>query len=1646
MEREKDDDILSETNEESANITQDEETQPERTEDELKNIEVETKQWIDKVNNGKLREEIVDDENEGERHNLQHKEGETSQREGNKSLPRQQDEQEQQPQSLSSPPPLEQQQQQQQQQYNRSLKQPEESQEIAQHEKQQNVLPKPGQIVTQQAEHKHHHHHQQQQQQQHEKDKVEKELNILQKTPVRVPQPQQYPEHEQEEQRQQCTLQQQQQSDQQHESQHNKRDNKSEKLRKEQQEVGQIDYDQQQQQQQQQQQVKMEREEEDLFAGRDEKGMSVSVEDQNDVAFTDSEIPSNKHTNSTNPQVVGGKIFWKGRYVALEEIQDIIHDSQDDMSSNESGPEEDSRDVAEQEEILKQAIQKSQNDNYSEQSDSYSDVSDDLEMSGKRRQKVAERNETFKLLAEKEFYEIKYHRLFHEKEDLQKKMKILQVEKESLANKHHFVNQPKDEFMERATQHIVEEGNLESENKSSVQENKTVLPEQDLIDAQFSPKNTSLPVRRVSIKSPEFTDGFADDIAVLAKENKKLEEILDHLKLNSTEDIQENDPIVEEMLDSIDKYVSKGDFLLLEQEKLNFESLLREKDKILKEKERELEDARNDFDDKTKMLKKHLQKAEDRNKDKSQLLNEYELNIFDLKRTFSEKLEASENLFENERLQKMKAEKELVELKTSVEEYESKLNKAKQRIDKLETEGNHLNENFAKEATKLKKKLEEENAGKLELGTRIQNLLRDMMQQKDELFQESKKHSEEQKHTRDHFDEERMKLIDKHHEEIQLLITKLVNPKEKSSLSVHLTEVVKDTHDGDDTQSENYSDEIMTDRSQEERRNSANSESVAISISLEKEETVSDESIDCPRPETNVISGLEEKINSYKKENEMLQDRVKELEYDVTKRQDIEQKYHELQQVLKQEQNVQHKYDNFSERGDVTHESKEKLSEKPDLHAKEMGEEDTFYYKKWESIATISGIGTMNIIKENAETVEHEFANGKDLENKICSLKEEIRQLKNENSEFEKIMVESKEELEAEYQNKLERERETLLVAQKEINNNASALKRVTEDWEQMLKNAVGKYEKELKRSEEEKEKMREEIEILKAKSLLSFEQQTESGEKQLKEVRGGSKVMSNQNYFHNKQGDENNFQQAKEKGGRDSDCQNESEIEFVRRHFESEQKRLQNEHQKQLDNEKNHFNRLVLEKQERMKDLAYQNNYLKEFIKDMEQKKDQERNDLVISFAKEKQTILEGAEEHFRIQLNQDKAEYERSIQGLRLQMEIERKKLQEVIYKNREVLQEKIENEFLRKILTKTNGITGSEENGVIGRTTREKIHQLQKQIEDERNNYTKVILSLKEKFVDEQTKNEVKTKSQIKVMEMTIESLTKEVEKIKQDKKEFSKSYKKDKMQVEEAYENEINELKKNWQKVKNDIVTKLQEESSENLRREKQRCEEEVHKTKCELRAAELHLVKMEAKFNEEKYQMEKLLDEMKWEIHSLRKTNANIVTSTEKHYAEKLENEKRNVESTFYGLRKEIVRLQGYIGQLREQLVNKAAHFNEHTNSLKNLAVANSEVAVRLENEYRLELAKEKERYECKAHELQCELDNLRTEMSFMKGKVRQEKAKMLADIEREKEIMEERFVREREDWRVLIKMMRFNPCGSEHKGVSMCFCYNVKML
>lgn len=1332
------------------------------------------------------------------------------------------------------------------------------------------------------------------------------------------------------------------------------------------------------------------------------------------------EVPSNDK-NSTDVTDTRGKILWKGRYVPLDNLKEILHE---EVSSTESGTEEDSVFGVEKKVISKRAFQQIESDKQFDFSDSASDISEDMEMNVKTQ--TNKQKETFKLLAEKEFFELKYHRTFHEKEELQKQMKKLEVENESLAKKHQLAEQPTNE-PEKLKAVMKAEVDQKSIKENEILLEPTPTKDQSMTHNTESPLNTDSAIPTVN--------GYADDIANLAMENKKFDEIIDRLQLNPKETLQEKDPLIEEMLESIEKFVPKNDFLLLEQEKLNIESLLREKDKQYKEKAKELEEATIDFEDKTKGFEKAIKRLEEREKDKSQLLNEYELQIFDLKRKFKERLDESESNFENERIQKTKFQEELEKLKNSYAEQEEELGNAKSKVEKLELEMMDTNEKYAKELTKLREKLEKENEEKIELGTRVQSLLQEMLQLKDELTDESKKHSEEQKHTREYFDEERMKLVDKHHEEIQLLMEKLINPKTQSFINVNLNEAAKDQ---DETEPKIVSEVTLEKSEKQDLRSNKNLDCVNFS----SRKDISEDPTNKTSLENIEKSDVSEQVNVLKKKNKVLQEKVALLENELAKLKDTEKDYKDPESHFEQKnqnekkQNLEPITETASNKQQAAKES-EDLFQKLDLNSANERERETLYYNKEADVSRMPG----SEFEYDDESHGYEITHSNNMDRKINSLLKEINQLKYEKDELEKEMIESKENLEDEYQRQLERERKRFKMVEDEIASNASGLRRVAEDWEQMLTKRVSYYEKELERSEQEKAKLQAKLQSLENNCLDKYDQGTQNDRKQWEKETSEALAKAKDHGSHALSEEKNHFQIPNNMFTQDVSQTNENEVQCLIKFLESERKRLQCEYEQQLNNEKKYYDLLISEKQERVKYLEKRTNSLENDIKALEEKKNQEQKDLLISFENEKTALKAAAEKHFVSQLNENKNDYERTLREMRLQMEVERKDLQERIFKSREVLQEKIENEFLRKVLKIIKENTGNGNREVPHKTQeyKYKVQQLAKQIEEERNKFSKTISNLKENFISEQTKAEAQSKANSAIMEKTIEELKKEVENLKKLKQELKQNYRSDISQLEERHEKEIKELNENCQKLQKKVEAKLQEEAAENLRKEREVNEDKVHKANCELRNVQIELVKMETKFNAEKYEMEKVIDEMKFEILSLRQTKTNSAIPTEKHLSRSFEIEKDNIENNFHVLRQEIFRLQGYIAELRAQLVSSNIHIKTQVNSPRILRAYSSEMPVAFENEYRHEFSKEKAKYDDTTYELQCQMENLKSDMSLIKGKVRHVKISMQEDLDKERDVLEERFIREQEDMRSLIKMIVLKHSKSDHNEVRDMF-------
>ncbi|KAJ7388983.1 hypothetical protein OS493_034371 [Desmophyllum pertusum] len=248
-------------------------------------------------------------------------------------------------------------------------------------------------------------------------------------------------------------------------------------------------------------------------------------------------------------------------------------------------------------------------------------------------------------------------------------------------------------------------------------------------------------------------NGYAIDIAILAKENEKLSEIIDHLH-----ETPKNDPF-NDFVDTFDKYVPKDEYIKLENEKLKLETALREKERMLKEQERLMEETKFDLEEEVEILKDSLRKAENKNKEKAKLVSQNDIKMIDIKAKFTEKVSKLESKLEIEISKKIKLESVIVNLKKCNGGFEKEIQDMNNRVQKLQNQEQQMEETNRREIAELQERLRKETEEKNKLGRNIEALLQDLMQLKSKMLEETDKHAREQEQQRASFETEKGRMM-----------------------------------------------------------------------------------------------------------------------------------------------------------------------------------------------------------------------------------------------------------------------------------------------------------------------------------------------------------------------------------------------------------------------------------------------------------------------------------------------------------------------------------------------------------------------------------------------------------------------------------------------------------------------------------------------------------------------------------------------------------------------------------------------------------------------------------------------------------------------------------------------------------------------
>ncbi|XP_068737353.1 golgin subfamily A member 4-like [Montipora capricornis] len=1288
--------------------------------------------------------------------------------------------------------------------------------------------------------------------------------------------------------------------------------------------------------------------------------------------------------------------------------------SDDDLSSIFSDDSQDMNTLLQQNSTLREAMMQLRNDNPEVFTDTVSETSDEID---NFYHNPCENSVNGKLLrsqltADSDLNAERLNELMREKRESQAKLRQLEREKAAAERKNRQDKMDRDFLEERfsikAAQFEKEIHNLKQENQrlrraSPREKGKNAS---DLNKSFGDTKDTTDPFVANEDRSLEGRKGFAIDIAMLARENEKLSEIIDHLQESPGNDC------FSEFVDNLDRYVPKGEYIRIENEKLKLETTVREKERLIKEQERLLEETKFDLEEEIEILKENLRKAEIKNIEKGKVLRQSDIKMMESKAKFTEKVRKLESKLEEESANKMKLETVIVNLKKCNERFHSEIQNMKDRMKKLQKQGVENEENNRRNKFEAEERLRQEAEEKAKLGRNVEALLQDLMQLKSKMLEEGENHRQEKEKLRSELENEKMKWIDGHKNEHRSLISELDVEKRKNEQLKRMVEIPMETivpyventtEDGafespmfDIEQGiveKSFPDERLEDQGKDDTVMTFNNN--ADNGSWNANSGVEDNTRDLPKLKRKLVElarlngNLKRRNKESEEENIHLKERMETVGRDVSRLRELEGKNEELQEEISR--NVKKKIELQRKQEDLTEEMEEILKKlsKVERNNEDLLEEVSRLTKKIKTMETESTEERLKLastleqekkiaVNEKEKLLEDQKVKSKDLENLIHELNADIQTVKEAKRTAEENFVNDMRNLVEKHNTELANERERHRQLQDELNNNAGTVRRVTEEWEQMLRKTVNRYEEDLQKGEQEKRKMADGFQRQKNEMKSKFDKERETLKERIQGI---------------------------ESGGR-SPLEREIAQETIELSFGSPDNEEMEEVNSEMGEEER--NSVIAKKNEKIRTLDGQRQRLKQKLEQLTRSHEEEKSILCDNYKQEKQKLEETLTDHYKRIIAEGKHYYEGLLQDQKRKYETENEEIENRFKRERREYEERLKQDFANNLSSKSTELQTKIEADRSEKVLKQKeiIQRLEAQMREK----VKVMQN-------EKNENQRKFEREKQVLEATIQALSKELEKAKQEAKDLKKKQKKHKAEMEETFENEKKEMTEAWERCKLDTINQIEEEWSEKLKNELNKSEvfrEELQET------YEARIKQMKVNFKAQKADMEGRLADAISELNSLAESKKEIRAALEDEYKKKLQKEKENIESTLQGLHHEIGRLQEHRKQLQNQMAQRESHAKANVAPLLD---NNPQVLTKLSSEHQEKMKREKEYHESKMRDLHTEIEKLHDDLSNMKAKARQEKIRVKADFEKEREQMEEQFEKERREWQTRMNMI-----------------------
>ena len=1240
-----------------------------------------------------------------------------------------------------------------------------------------------------------------------------------------------------------------------------------------------------------------------------------SALDNSEVEKTEDNVDPDEHCNEPNVITEGGSQLENEMSVEVGDgsISGSFY-ADDDLSSIFSDDSQDMSFLVKDNCILREAMTQLRNDNPGVFTDAVSETSDETDdFYPKQYESGGEEKPTVSnWFADRGLNTERLNDLMREKRETQAKMRQLEREKAAADRRVRQDKMDRDFLEERFS---LRASHLEKEIQNLKQENQLLK--------RASTKGTEANPNEFDKKSGETKDtehlfgghkdgsiagqdAFSIDIAMLAKENEKLSEIIDHLQESPGPDC------LSEFVDNLDRYVPKDEYIKLENEKFKLETALREKERLTKEQVHLLEETKFHLEEEIEILRENLKKAETKNAEKGKLLSQYDIKMMEAKTKFTEKVGKLEFRLQQEISNKMKLESVIVNLKKCNETFDKEIQGMRERMNKLQKQRAENEENRHRKDLEAEERLRQEAEEKMKLGRNVEALLQDLMQLKEKMLEEAENHRQDKERLRSEFENEKSEMIKKQEDEQRRLKFELDaekrsnEPMKKKKTDIPAETIVSNmgnrtevglfeshvTKNAQGTRENALLDEQDKGRENEDMVLTSNNIPDNGSWSSSIEDNTEDlTKVKRKLAELAQLNGIIQQRNKeIEQENINLKETMERVEKDVSRLRELEDKNEELQEEItrnekKKNQMLRKQQEMMDEREELSKElikaerNNSDLSEEVNrLNTKIKTMEIDFKEERLNLTSSLEE-EKKNTMNDTEKLLEEQRVRNRHLENEIEDLNADIKTLKEAKRTAEETFVSDMRNLTERHTAELENERERHRQLQDELNNNAGTVRRVTEQWEQMLRNTVNRYEQDLQRGEEERKKMADDFQCQREQMKTNFGKEWEKLQQRDQMIEQKSRMSKFEEEF----------------------VQEAVELSFFSPENEAmEVKSKMSEEDIDMKHQKNERIR-TLDDQKQKPDLR---------LEHLMHSHEEEKTALNEEYKKDKQKLEETLSDHYRRIIADSKQYYEGLLQDQKRKHEKENEELENRFKKERKEYEEKLAQDFSNNLSSRSIELENKIEELVSQKVRKQK--EITKRIEVQMRGKIKAIHS-------EKNENKKKFERENKVLEATIQALTKELANVKQETKDLKKKQRKERAAIEEAFENEKKEMTQMWERCKLDTINQIEDEWSEKMKNEQTRSDiikEELQE------GYETKIKQLKMKCRAQKTELEGRLAHALSEVKCLAEAKNEMRSVLEDEYKRKLQKEKENIESTLQGLRYEIGRLQEHRKQLQNQMTQR----------------------------------------------------------------------------------------------------------------------------